>query len=135
MANRQYISQNYFPQQTNPARLSLEEALEALDPRLGEEAGIQLEQVGLEEVAIDLRIQVRLVAHELGEPLEALLAIRGKDGVLRQAVPDLLRLRIGVVIMKCSQVNYRVKGCVMDPYILYTIPDPDPALLEIYKSG
>jgi hypothetical protein len=74
--------------------LSLEEALETLDARLCEKAGIQLEQVGLKKVAIDLRIQVRFVAHQLGEPLEALLPIRGEDGVLGQAVPDLFCLRI-----------------------------------------
>ncbi len=73
--------------------LSLEEALETLDARLCEEAGIQLEQVRLEEVAINLRIQVQFVAHQLGEPLEAMLPIRGKDCVLGQTVPDLFCLK------------------------------------------
>jgi hypothetical protein len=81
-------------EQRNLVTLSLEEALETLDARLCEEAGIQLEQVRFEKVAIDLRIQVRLIAHQLGEPLEALLPVRGEDGVLGQAVPDLFSLRI-----------------------------------------
>ncbi len=90
---------------------SLEEALETLDARLCEEVGIQLEQVGLEEVAIDLRIQVRFVAHQLGEPFEALFPIRGKDGVLGQTVPDLFCLRIasgcGHVIFENKFNNYK----------------------------
>ncbi len=87
-------------------KLSLEEALETLDARLCEEARIQLEQIGLEKVAINFRIQVRFVAHQLGEPLEALLPIRGKDGVFGEAVPDLFCLK---KVAGCGHVIFQNK--------------------------
>ena len=36
----------------------LEEAIEALDPVLGHQAGVELQNVVLEEILVDLRIQI-----------------------------------------------------------------------------
>lgn len=52
-----------------------------------------LEDLCLEELAVDFGIEVGLLAHELGEPLETGLAVGHEDGALDEAVPDLARLR------------------------------------------
>ena len=66
--------------------LQFEKSFKTLHPR------VHLQQVALKEVSVDLRVEVWLVPHELAEPLEADLPVRGEDRVLGEAAPDLLGL-------------------------------------------
>jgi hypothetical protein len=60
----------------------LKEPFKALDTALRHKTRIQLKNVVLEKVSVDFWIEVRLLSHQLGEPLETSLTVLGEHGIL-----------------------------------------------------
>ena len=69
--------------------VNLEEPIVTLDPVLSHQARVQLQDVILEKVLVDFRVEIWFLAHQFCEPFEASLTVLSKDPIFGQAFPDL----------------------------------------------
>ena len=70
----------------------LEEAIETLHAALRHQAGIELQDLRLEKLAIDIRIKVRLFAHQFRKPFKTSFSVHCENSPLDQAMPNLTGL-------------------------------------------